>query len=260
METNAKRDSHEAPYTLEVCANCTESALEAAENGATRLELCANLVIGGTTPSLELFREIRAESDIDINVLIRPRFGDFHYTDHELAIMCREIGTFAREGAHGIVIGSLHSDGSLHVPQMKEMIAAAGNCHITLHRAFDVCRDPFEVMERAAGLGVDTILTSGQEASCLAGRDMLKQLIEKAPEGMDILIGAGVTPEVIRQILSQMPAKHFHMSGKKVLDSAMTWRNPKVNMGLPGISEFEIYRTDGAVIREAKEILESKWS
>ena len=260
METYAKRDSHEDSYTLEVCADCTESALEAAKNGATRLELCANLVIGGTTPGLELFREIRAESDIDINVLIRPRFGDFHYTNHELAIMCREIETFAGEGAHGIVIGSLNSDGSLHVPQMREMIAAAGNCHITLHRAFDVCRDPFEVMEQAAGLGVDTILTSGQEASCLAGRDMLKQLIEKAPEGMDILIGAGVTPEVIRQILSQMPAKHFHMSGKKVLDSAMTWRNPKVNMGLPGISEFEIYRTDGAVIREAKEILESKWS
>lgn len=260
METYAKRDSHEDSYTLEVCADCTESALEAAKNGATRLELCANLVIGGTTPGLELFREIRAESDIDINVLIRPRFGDFHYTNHELAIMCREIETFAGEGAHGIVIGSLNSDGSLHVPQMREMIAAAGNCHITLHRAFDVCRDPFEVMEQADGLGVDTILTSGQEASCLAGRDMLKQLIEKAPEGMDILIGAGVTPEVIRQILSQMPAKHFHMSGKKVLDSAMTWRNPKVNMGLPGISEFEIYRTDGAVIREAKEILESKWS
>ena len=229
--TKPKKDPHENSYTLEVCADCTESALEAAENGATRLELCANLVIGGTTPGVELFREIRAQSDIAINVLIRPRFGDFHYTSHELAIMCREIETFAREGAHGIVIGSLHADGSLHVPQMKEMIAAAGNCHITLHRAFDVCRDPFETMEQAAELGVDTILTSGQEADCL-----------------------------IRQILSQMPARHFHMSGKKVMDSAMTWRNPKVNMGLPGISEFEIYRTDGAVIREAKEILESKWS
>lgn len=257
--TKNEKDSCGTPYTLEVCVDSTESALEAAKNGATRLELCANLIIGGTTPGLELFREIRSESDIDINVLIRPRFGDFHYTDHELAIMCREIETFAKEGAHGIVIGSLYSDGSLHVPQMKEMIAAAGNCRITLHRAFDVCRNPFEVMEQAAELGVDTILTSGQEADCLTGREMLKKLIEKAPEGLNILIGAGVTPEVIRQILSQIPARHFHMSGKKVLDSEMTWRNPRVNMGLPGISEFEIYRTDGTVIREAREILENKW-
>ena len=115
--------------------------------------MCESGHRGGTTPGVELFREIRAESDIDMNVLIRPRFGDFHYTGHEVAIMCREIETFAREGSHGIVIGSLHSDGSLHREQMREMIAAAGDCRITLLRAFDVCRDPFEVMEQAAYLG-----------------------------------------------------------------------------------------------------------
>ena len=115
--------------------------------------MCESGHRGGTTPGVELFREIRAESDIDMNVLIRPRFGDFHYTGHEVAIMRREIETFAREGSHGIVMGSLHSDGSLHREQMGEMIAAAGDCRITLHRAFDVCRDPFEVMEQAAYLG-----------------------------------------------------------------------------------------------------------
>lgn len=257
-DTRLKKEKRR-PFTLEVCVDSTESALEAAAGGATRLELCADLVIGGTTPGLELFREIRSESDIDINVLIRPRFGDFHYTGHEIAIMCREIEAFAREGAHGIVMGSLQKDGSLNIPQMREMIAAAGDCRITLHRAFDVCREPFQVMEQAAELGVDTILTSGQEADCLAGMEVLGKLIEEAPEGLDILIGAGVTPEVIRQFLSQMPARHFHMSGKKVLESEMQWRNPKVNMGLPGISEFEIYRTDSNVIREARHILEMAW-
>ena len=156
-------------------------------------------------------------------------------------------------------MGSLQKDGSLNIPQMREMIAAAGDCRITLHRAFDVCREPFQVMEQAAELGVDTILTSGQEADCLAGMEVLGKLIEEAPEGLDILIGAGVTPEVIRQFLSHMPARHFHMSGKKVLESEMQWRNPKVNMGLPGISEFEIYRTDSNVIREARHILEMAW-
>ncbi len=94
--------------------------------------------------------------------------------------MCREIEAFAREGAHGIVMGSLQKDGSLNIPQMREMIAAAGDCRITLHRAFDVCREPFQVMEQAAELGVDTILTSGQEADCLAGMEVLGKLIEDA--------------------------------------------------------------------------------
>lgn len=253
------RQTGQTPYTLEVCADCTESALEAAKNGATRIELCSNLVIGGTTPSLELFREIRAETDIDINVLIRPRFGDFHYTDHELAIMCREIEAFAREGANGIVIGSLNVDGGLCVTQMKKMIRAAGDCRITLHRAFDVCRNPWETMEKAAQLGVNTILTSGQAANCLDGQELLARLLEEAPEEMDILIGAGVTPKVIEQLLSRMPAKHFHMSGKRVMESEMKWRNPKVNMGLPGISEFEIYQTDGLLVREAAKMLRKRW-
>ena len=173
--------------------------------------------------------------------------------------MCGEIEAFAREGAHGIVMGSLQKDGSLNISQMREMIAAAGDCRITLHRAFDVCREPFQVMEQAAELGVDTILTSGQEADCLAGMEVLGKLIEGAPEGLDILVGAGVTPEIIRLFLAKMPARHFHMSGKKVMESEMQWRNPKVSMGLPGISEFEIYRTDSNVIREARHILEMAW-
>lgn len=247
-------------YTLEVCVESVESAIIAAENGANRLELCANLVIGGTTPSLELFREIRRYTDVDINVLIRPRFGDFHYTDHELNIMCREIESFVKEGAHGVVIGALNTDGTLDVAAMKAMIKAAGDCCVTLHRAFDVCKDPMVVLAQAAELGVDTILTSGQESSCLAGKALLEQLVREAPEGMDILIGAGVTPEVIGKMIQDMPARHFHMSGKKILDSKMVWRNPKVSMGLPGISEFEIYRTDGEQIKKAKEILESVWS
>ena len=247
-------------YTLEVCVDSVESAIIAAENGANRLELCGNLVIGGTTPSLELFREIRRYTDVDINVLIRPRFGDFHYSDHELRIMCREIESFVKEGAHGVVIGALNTDGTLDVAAMKAMIKAAGDCHVTLHRAFDVCKDPMAVLAQAAELGVDTILTSGQAGSCMEGKELLERLVKEAPEGMNILIGAGVTPKVIEEMIRDMPARHFHMSGKKILDSEMTWRNPKVSMGLPGISEFEIYRTDGEQIKKAKDILESVWS
>lgn len=247
------------PYTLEVCVDSVESALAAARGGATRLELCANLVIGGTTPSLELFRAVRRRVNVDVNVLIRPRFGDFHYTEPELSIMCREVETFSKAGAHGVVIGCLHRDGSLDVDKMRALIRAAGDCQITLHRAFDVCSDPFAVLDQVAELGIDTILTSGQEADCWTGREMLRQLLDRAPEGVGILIGAGVTPEVIRQLLPLLPARQFHMSGKRVLESEMTYRNPRVSMGLPGISEFQIYRTDEESVRQAAQILEQRY-
>lgn len=247
------------PYTLEICVDSTESALAAAQGGGTRLELCSNLVIGGTTPSLALFHEVQDHTGLDINVLLRPRFGDFLYTKHELSILCREAETFARAGAHGIVIGCLHRDGTLDMDAMRALIQAAEGCSVTLHRAFDVCRDPFRAMDQAAELGVDTILTSGQEADCWAGRKLLAQLIEKAPTGIEILIGAGVTPKTIAQLLQQMPARHFHMSGKKVLDSEMTYRNPKVSMGLPGISEFQLYQTDPEAVAQAARLLEQAW-
>lgn len=248
------------PYTLEICVDTVESALAATQGGGTRLELCSNLVIGGTTPSLELFRAVRSCVDLEINVLIRPRFGDFLYTGHELSMMCREIEAFANAGAHGVVIGCLSSDGRLDMPHMRELMAAAQGCSVTLHRAFDVCRDPFQTMEAAAELGVDTILTSGQEADCWQGRALLARLLERAPKGLDILIGAGVTPEVIARMLPLMPARHFHMSGKVVLDSGMTYRNPRVNMGLPGISEFQIYRTDPAAVAQAAQLLKQAWN
>ena len=106
---------------------------------------------------------------------------------------------------------------------------------------------------------MDTILTSGQEADCWTGRTLLAQLLERAPRGMNILIGAGVTPEVIARMLPLMPARQFHMSGKRVLESEMTYRNPRVSMGLPGISEFQIYRTDAGEIYKAAQLLEEHW-
>lgn len=246
-------------YTLEVCVDSVESALAAKRGKANRLELCANLIIGGTTPDPALFRKIRELADIRIHVLIRPRFGDFLYTEYEYDIMRREIETFAKAGAEGIVIGSLRADGSLNEQQMKGMIEAAqcGNgCSITLHRAFDVCADPFETMEAAKALGVSTILTSGQERSCWEGRKLIRQLAQKAC-GIRILTGAGVTPEIIGKMYPETGLKEYHMSGKKTLDSGMVYRNSRVSMGLPGISEFEVWRTDEQTVAEACRVLES---
>ena len=134
-------------FILESCVDSVESALAAANGGATRLELCSNLVIGGTTPSPWLFEEIRKYTDIRIHALIRPRFGDFCYTDPEFSIIRQAVKDFNKMGAEGVVFGILKPDGTLNLEQMKELMEAAEGMSVTLHRAFDVCVDPYEAME-----------------------------------------------------------------------------------------------------------------
>ena len=134
-------------YMLEVCVDSVESAIAAQRGGAKRLELCGNLIIGGTTPTPALFRAVKAAVDIKIHVLIRPRFGDFCYTDAEFAIIREEVRQFRELGADGVVIGILRPDGSLNMEQMGELIREAGGMQITLHRAFDVCSDPMRALE-----------------------------------------------------------------------------------------------------------------
>ena len=257
-------------YILEVCADSVESALSAKAGGATRLELCANLVIGGTTPGYELFEQVKKETGLPIRVLIRPRFGDFLYSEYEYQQMLCDVCHFAEAGADGVVIGSLNADGTLNETQMRGLIQAAGGSGITLHRAFDVCEDPFGALQRAAELGVDTILTSGQEAGCMQGRELIRQLVRAAEHGawngretsaaqrqMTILVGAGVVSSNIKEIAMTTGAHAFHMSGKKLMDSGMRFRNERVHMGIEGLSEFELYRTDEEEIRRASRILQA---
>lgn len=234
-----------------------ESALAAQDGGATRLELCSNLIIGGTTPSPCLFEEIRELSGICTHILIRPRFGDFCYTEYEFQVMRREVGNFRKLGADGVVIGILRPDGMLDVERMKILMEEAGNMSVTLHRAFDVCVDPFEALEQAKELGIDTVLTSGQKNHCLEGRDTLKRLVEGEDGRITIQVGSGVDAETIRQIQPYTKAHAFHMSGKRNLESAMIYRKEGVNMGIPSISEFEIIRTEQEKIRQACLVLES---
>ena len=243
-------------YILEACVDSVESAIAAARGGATRLELCANLVIGGTTPTPPLFDAVQRATGLPVNVLVRPRFGDFLYTHREYEIMCQDIALFAHLGANGVVIGALEADGSLDQGKMAGMIDAACGIHVTLHRAFDVCRDPEAALAQASALGVDTVLTSGQAATAWEGRAVIARLLAQAGPEMRILIGGGVNADVIRRFRRELPqATAFHLSGKTVLDSGMTYRNEKVSMGLPGISEFQLWRTDEETIRQAAQAL-----
>ena len=179
-------------YILECCVDSVESALNAVKGGASRLELCGNLPIGGTTPGIPLYHQIRKESDVRIHALIRPRFGDFCYSSYELEIMREEIRMFREEKAQAVVIGVLNADGNLNISAMEMLIQEADGMDVTLHRAFDMCRDPFRTMEEAIALGVNTILTSGQQQSCWEGRELIRRLIEEAQGRIDIMAGGGV--------------------------------------------------------------------
>ncbi len=243
-------------YILECCVDSAESAVRAKEGGADRLELCSNLVIGGTTPTVALYEEIRKAVDIRIHVLIRPRFGDFLYSEQEAALICREIETFRQAGADGIVVGSLQADGSLHTGQMERFLEQAKTLPVTLHRAFDMCRDPFAALEQAKRLGIHTVLTSGQAPSCLAGLPLLQKLLCAAKDQITILAGAGVDAHAVEILLAQTKLTAFHMSGKKIAESGMRYRNPNVSMGLPGMNEYERWETDPQKVRAVRRLLD----
>lgn len=236
-------------YTLEICADSVESALIAAEHGADRVELCSNMIIGGTTPSQKLFEGIRKYSDIDIRVLIRPRYGDFFYSKYELDIMREEIAMFTQMGAEGIVTGVLSCDGNLDREAMEYVLGnRTETSKVTLHRAFDMCSQPLRAMEDAVDIGVDTILTSGQQNNCIKGLDLLAQLKLAAGDRIDILVGSGVNSDNVVKIWKATGITSFHLSAKEIIESNMKFRNPNINMGIKGFNEYSIYRTSGTEV------------
>ena len=255
METTEKGRYENHRCVLEVCADSVESAIAAQTGGADRIELCSDLIIGGTSPGAALFRLVRRYTDLEVRVLLRPRFGDFCYSRYEQDVLKEEVQMFRELGADGVVIGSLNPDGTLDMEQMDEMVHLAQGMKITMHRAFDVCRDPFEALEQCRKLGINTILTSGQRASAWEGRFLLAELIKKAEGKIEILAGAGIGPETIPDLAAFTGVRSFHMSGKTVKESRMLFRREGVPMGLPGFDEYKIWQTDEANVRAASHIL-----
>ena len=243
-------------YTLECCVDSVESAIAAKKGGADRIELCSALVIGGLSPAQALYWKIREQVDLPIRVLLRPRFGDFCYTDFEHEIIKEEIRSFRKLGADGIVIGTMKPDGTLNVEQMKKLIEEAQGMSVTLHRAFDMCKNPFMALEEARKLGINTILTSGQKNTCIDGVELLKELVEKAQGETEILVGGGVDASVLPVLAEKTKAKAYHMSGKISMESEMRYRKQDVSMGIASVSEYEIWRTSEKRVREARKILD----
>ncbi|MEG1206192.1 MAG: copper homeostasis protein CutC [Angelakisella sp.] len=242
-------------YTLECCVESVESAIAAMEGGAGRLELCSGLSGGGITPGLNLYRQVDSFCHLPVHVLIRPRFGDFCYTRHERAIIKADVCTFAQEGAHGVVIGALTPDGRLDMPFLRELVACAEGASITLHRAFDMCADPFEALEQAIELGITTILTSGQRSTATEGAPLIAQLHRAAAGRIAIMAGSGVSSKNVEALAGVTGVTAFHLSAKAPLESAMTFRRSGLCMGSSATDEYTLWRTDSREVSAVDHIL-----
>lgn len=243
---------------LEVCVDSLASAKAAMAGGADRLELCSALAVGGLSPYGELLEQIKATCPLPVRCLMRPRPGDFLYTEEEIELMCAQIRHLRAAGADGFVVGALTPEGALDSRAMEQLLNACGDKPVTLHRCIDVAADPARVYRTAAALGLDTVLTSGAAASCREGKATLASLLALREElhGPEVLIGAGVNAAVIRELRAALPgARAFHMSGKTLRESGMRFRREGVPMGLPGLDEWHIQETDAEAVRAAKAAL-----
>jgi copper homeostasis protein len=243
-------------YKLEICVDSIESALNAQLAGADRVELCDNLSEGGSTPSYGTIISARSNLDIMLHVIIRPRGGDFLYTDFEYDIMRRDVELCGESGADGIVIGILTANGRIDVERTTRLVELARPMSVTFHRAFDMCSDPFKGLEEIIQSGADRVLTSGHSNKAENGSQLIKKLLKQAKGRIIIMPGSGVDELNIASIAKMTGACEFHLTGRKTVDSEMKFRQQGISMsGNSDISEFSRKVADTEKIRKIVEIL-----
>ncbi|MEP1088377.1 copper homeostasis protein CutC [Algoriphagus sp.] len=206
-----------------------EAALEAAAYGVDRLELCANFPEGGETPSAGLLRFLKTEIDIPVFVMIRPRGGDFHYSQKELMVMKRDIELLGELGADGFVFGVLDNQGFVDTDSCQSLLRTASGKPCTFHRAFDVSADYFDSLEKIISCGFDRILTSGGRNSVSEGLVMVKELMEKGQDRISIMPGGGTRPEHVSELRKTGYLKEVHASCKTWKASSNYYFNPNVS-------------------------------
>lgn len=213
-------------YLIEIATSDFETTRSAVEGGADRIELCANLQEGGTTASLATIQKCREAFPVSLYPIIRPRGGDFLYTTEEFEIMLQDIKTCRRLGCDGIVTGLLNGDGGIDIAGTARLSEAAYPMGVTFHRAFDRCRDPFEAMEQLIELGIERILTSGQQPDVNEGVELVAELQKKSGGRIIIMPGSGVRKENIRMLAERTGCTEFHSSLRGKSASKMTFLHP----------------------------------
>lgn len=251
---------------LEICCGDIASVLAAKEGGARRIELCSGLSEGGLTPSIGLIRSAVDSGLEQINVLIRPRPGDFFYSDTEIALMENDIREAIYAGATGIVIGVLTPDGDIDMNTNARLISvareAAGkvgliNLNITFHRAFDVSRDPVTSLQDIIKLGCNCLLTSGAAQSAVKGLPLISKLVNQADGQLVIMAGSGINPSNAAEIIAATGVKAIHATARKPIPSKMRFRRPLVSMGVPGSDEYAPLSTSPDVVAKLLQTVNS---
>ncbi|HUX95618.1 MAG TPA: copper homeostasis protein CutC [Bacteroidales bacterium] len=245
-------------FKLEICIDSIESALNAQIAGADRVELCDNLLEGGTTPSYGTIISARNNMDIGLHVIIRPRGGDFLYSDDEYDIMRRDIDICGESGVDGVVIGILTHDGLIDVERTAKLVEYATPMSVTFHRAYDMCADPLKGLEDIIDTGADRLLTSGQKNKTVDGVELIRKLINIASGRIIIMPGGGIDDLNIASVAKLSGASEFHLTGRKTIQSGMNFRKQEVIMsGYEGYDEFSRKIADPDKIRRVIEILKT---
>lgn len=241
---------------MEVCANSVSSAIEAQLGGAKRVELCASLTEGGTTPSYAEIALAKRMLDIEVFPIIRPRGGDFLYTDLEFELMKEDIRICRSLKCEGIVTGILTKEGKVDKVRCAELVELAKPMKVAFHRAFDMVENMEEALEDIISLGIVRILTSGGKASAAEGAEILARLVDLAGDRISIMPGAGVSTANIAALIGLSGAKEFHASARLPVSSNMIYRNKALSMGAD-TDEYSTTLTNAGLVKKLLELANS---
>ncbi len=243
-------------FKIEACIGTLQSGIEAEKGGANRVELCDNLAEGGTTPSAALIQMTKEKLEIPAAVMIRPRHGDFLYSDLEFEIMKKDIEFCKTVGVEAVVFGLLTPDGQIDCQRTMRLVESAGNMQVCFHRAVDLSRDYFEAIEKIINCGCTRILTSGGANKAVEGLNNIKRAQELYGNKIEIMVGSGINAENVSKFY-EIGIRNFHLSGKVQIDSLMTYRKEGVSMGaISAEEEYKITQTDYKKIEDVRKILE----
>ena len=239
---------------LEICVYSIESALEAEAGGADRVELCDNPPQGGTTPSYGAILLAKRALKAQLHVIVRPRGGDFLYTDAEFEVMKNDFDVCKTLGVHGVVIGLLLPDGSVDKTRTRELVVRARPMSVTFHRAFDMTADPKQALEDIVETGCARVLTSGQAPTAMEGRELIATLVEQAVKRIIVMPGVAIRESNIAELMRSTGATEFHTAASKTLESGMKYRNPQLSMGDGTfVEEYQISIADREQVRRMRE-------
>jgi copper homeostasis protein len=234
---------------VEICVDSVASALAAERGGAGRIELCSDLLEGGITPSSGMIGLVRAQVSIPLQLMIRPRGGDFCYTADEFEIMQRDIATAKKLGTDGVVFGILSTDGSIDTLRSRKLVELARPLDVTFHRAFDMSADLFRALEDICNIGANRILTSGGEQTALQGLESITALVKAAKGRISIMPGSGVGDDNAHHILEESGAHEIHAGLGSSLSSPMVFRNPRISMGNATGREYQRFEVQEENVR-----------